>query len=203
MTKHDRKAWTRTRVTRVYLVSVMLVFLFISYQAFTTPLPTRKPDEQQILNSNIPAATPGPPDRVTAVENGEPLMLMEIPRFGEDWLWTALEGIDLETLSDGPGHYPGTELPGEEGNSAFAAHRAGHGDPFIDFDLLEVGDEITLSQPGAEWVYEVTMKPEIIDPSDNWVLDDVAGGGVWLTLTTCWPKYGDEKRMYVRARLTD
>jgi sortase A len=127
---------------------------------------------------------------------------MRIPRFGKDWLWTAQEGVSLDVLANGPGHYPETPLPGEDGNSAFAAHRAGHGDPFINFEQLEIGDDVYLSQKDATWTYEITTKPEIINPDGDWVLDTFAPGK-WLTLTTCWPKYGSEKRMYVRAKLVD
>ena len=38
-----------------------------------------------------------------------------------------------------PGHYPGSPMPGERATSAVAAHRAGHGDPFIDFDTPPPG----------------------------------------------------------------
>lgn len=193
---------SKTTVMRVYLIAVMVVLSVIAYDAFTNPMPTRKPDEQTILSTELPHAKPGPPPAAAPVDKGKALLLMEIPRFGDDWVWTALEGTSLDILERGPGHYPTTELPGEKGNSAFAAHRATHGDPFIDFDTLEVGDEVILSQVGAEWTYEITTEPKIIQPNAHWVLDDFAPGR-WLTLTTCWPKYGSEKRMYVRARLVD
>lgn len=187
---------------RLYLVAVMLVLSFVAYQAFTTPMPTRPPDEQTILSDEIPHATPGPPPTATPVAKGEAFTLMEIPRFGDRWLWTTLEGVDLDIVNKGPGHYPNTELPGQRGNSAFAAHRATHGDPFLDFDKLEVGDEVILSQVGAKWYYEVTTEPKVIESDEQWILDDFAPGR-WLTLTTCWPKYGSEKRMYVRAELKE
>src|SRR5487761_2787659 len=36
---------------------------------------------------------------------------------------TAREGVAEGDLSLGPGHYPGTPLPGEKGNVAIAGHR--------------------------------------------------------------------------------
>ena len=187
-------------VVNGYIIAFMLVLSFIAYDAFTTPMPTRTPDVQRILNAEVPHAKPGPPPTATPVDNGKAYVMMEIPRFGKNWLWTALEGTDIDTLADGPGHYTNTEGPGEEGNSAWAAHRATHGDPFLDFDLLEIGDMVYLSQSGARWTYEITTEPEIIMPDEKWILKDFAEGK-WLTLTTCWPKYGSEKRMYVRAKL--
>jgi sortase A len=189
-------------VRRYYMVAVMLVLAFIAYESFTQPLPTRRPDTQSILGAQVPEAHKGPPTTASPVANGDALIYMRIPRFGKDWLWTAQEGVSLDVLANGPGHYPETPLPGEDGNSAFAAHRAGHGDPFINFEQLEIGDDVYLSQKDATWTYEITTKPEIINPDGDWVLDTFAPGK-WLTLTTCWPKYGSEKRMYVRAKLVD
>lgn len=200
--KPRHKASRRAFVIQTYLVAFMLVLGFVAYMSFTQPLPTREPDFQEIINPNIPRAQPGPPPTATPVAHGEAFTLMRIPRFGSDWLWTTLEGVSEDVVAKGPGHYPETKLPGQEGNVAFAAHRATHGDPFIDFDTLVAGDEIVLLQPGAEWVYTVLEPPEIIEANERWVLDDFAPGE-WLTLTTCWPKYGAEKRMYVRAQLTD
>lgn len=189
-------------VIRSYAVAFMVAMLFVAYMSFTQPMPTRKPDVQQILNSQVPHALPGPPPRAAPVEKGRALAYMTIPRFGDDWLWTVLEGTNMETINKGPAHFTGTALPGEEGNSAWAAHRSTHGDPFLDFDKLEIGDEVIISQPGSEWVYEVTTSPKVIDSDAGWVLGSFEPGK-WLTLTTCWPKYGSEKRMYVRAKLTE
>lgn len=191
---------TKHRVENTYIIACMLVLSFVAYMCFTQNLPTRKPDEQAQLYSDVPAAIPGPPPVASPVANDEALMHMEIPRFGSDWFWTVLEGTDLSVLDRGPGHFTGTELPGEEGNSAYAAHRASHGDPFLDFETLRIGDEIIVSQSGAKWVYEITTVPTVVSEDALWILDDFADGK-WLTLTTCWPKYGSEKRMYVRAEL--
>jgi sortase A len=191
---------TKRKFIAVFLIVASLFLGYIAYEAFTTPEPTRKPDIQSILDTQIPSAIPGPPPTARAVEDGKALALMEIPRFDKDWMWTTLEGTKLSTLNKGPGHYTGTPLPGEEGNSAFAAHRATHGDPFIDFPDLRVGDKVLLSQVGAKWTYEITQEPKIISAKSQWVLDKFAPGK-WLTLTTCWPKYGSSKRMYVRAEL--
>lgn len=139
----------------------------------------------------VPVASPA--------EHGAALAVMRIPRFGRAWRWIVSEGVDDAVIADGPGHFPGTALPGARGNSAYAAHRAGHGDPFIDFDLLRPGDRVFLSQGRTTWTYEITTAPTIIDVTDVWVLDPLPGR--MLTLTTCWPKYGSAKRMFVRGDL--
>jgi sortase A len=135
------------------------------------------------------------------VAPGEALAVMRIPRFGADWRWAVSEGVTQKVLTNGPGHYPGTPLPGRRGNSAYAAHRAGHGDPFIDFDRLRPGDLVHLSQGDTAWTYRLDRRPLIIPTSASWVLNPLPGRR--LTLTTCWPKYGSAKRMYVTGRLVD
>ena len=134
-------------------------------------------------------------------EPGQALATMTVPRFGSDWSWAVVEGTSEDQLALGPGHYTGTPLPGARGNVAIAGHRAGHGDPFIDFDTLRPGDVVRLAQGGTTWTYELTTDPEIIPISAAHVLDPLRGRQ--LTLTTCWPKYGSSKRMFVRGELVD
>jgi len=134
-----------------------------------------------------------------AVDSGEALTAMRVPRFGPDWRWAVSEGVSQDVLANGPGHYPRTALPGERGNSAYAAHRAGHGDPFIGFDRLRPGDRVYLSQGDTTWTYVIDQSPRIVPTSAGWVLDPQPGRR--LTLTTCWPRYGSEKRMYVTGHL--
>jgi sortase A len=192
---------SRTTAIRCYAAAVAVVLALIAHSEFTTPLPTRKPDVQATMFSQVPTAQPGPPPVATRVREGRALLYIRIPRFGQDWIWTVVEGVSLDDLALGPGHYPTTPLPGEVGNTAIAGHRAGHGDPFIDFDSLEVGDKVVLAQNGGSWTYTITAPPKIIEPDEDWVLDRYKTGRT-LTLTTCWPRYGSSKRMFVRADLT-
>jgi sortase A len=110
-----------------------------------------------------------------------------------------VEGTAAADLAEGPGHYASTPLPGARGNVAFAGHRAGHGDPFIDFDRLRPGDRVVLEQAGVRWVYRLDDRPVIVGVGASWVLDPLPGRR--LTLTTCWPRYGSTQRMYVRGHL--
>src|SRR5699024_2289161 len=45
---------------------------------------------------------------------GEPFAQLHVPRFGDDYRFTVLEGTDQDTLSAGPGHYADTQLPGQQ-----------------------------------------------------------------------------------------
>ena len=48
-----------------------------------------------------------------------------------------VEGTDADNLRKGPGHYPDTPLPGQQGTSAIAGHRTTYGAPFRKLDELE------------------------------------------------------------------
>ena len=132
---------------------------------------------------------------------GKPFAELRIPRFGEDWSWAVVEGTDPSSLELGPGHYPGTPMPGEVGNVAIAAHRAGHGDPFIDFDDLRRDDRVEITQGHVTWVYRIVREPWIVPADAHHVLDPLPGRK--LTLTTCWPKYGSSKRLIAVAELDE
>ncbi|HEU4917301.1 MAG TPA: sortase [Acidimicrobiia bacterium] len=108
------------------------------------------------------------------------------------------EGVATETLAKGPGHMPGTPLPGQPGNSVISGHRTTHGRPFHDFDLLVPGDLVEVDTGIGTHVYEV-RDSFIVAPSDVWVTDHRDGG--WLTLTTCNPKYSARERLIITAEL--
>lgn len=108
------------------------------------------------------------------------------------------EGVDGDTLKKGPGHMPGTAVPGQPGNAVISGHRTTYGRPFFDFDQLKPGDRIELETAIGVTVYEV-RSTEIVEPTDVWVTEDRAGG--WLTLTTCHPKFSARQRLIVFAEM--
>jgi sortase A len=134
-----------------------------------------------------------------------------------------VEGVAQTQLEQGPGHYIGTALPGEQGNAAFAGHRVGRGSPFLDLDKLQPGDPIVVETADAWFTYRVLGDPatgsftsdpsgipgqEIVLPTQVSVIAPTPGGpeagpatGAYLTLTTCHPKFSARQRLVVHARL--
>lgn len=158
----------------------------------------------QLPGGTAPAVPAGSASGVLVARparTGEALMDVRIPRFGADWSWVAVEGTAPAQIAKGPGHYRRTPLPGARGNVALAAHRAGHGSPFLDFDTLRPDDDVVLEQRGVRWTYRLTTSPRIVPVDATWVLRPSRGRE--LTLTTCWPRYGSSKRMFVRAELVE
>ena len=93
----------------------------------------------------------------------------------------AREGVDTRTLRGSAGHVPGSALPGEAGNAAFAAHR----DTFFGpLKGVRKGDEIAVTTPDGDFRYVVSAT-RIVEPSDVSVLR--ASSQPTLTLVTCYP----------------
>ncbi len=147
---------------------------------------------------DVPAPVPVEfhPENIAAAGTG--FAVIRVPRVGLDAV--VFEGVDRETLKKGPGHMPGTAVPGQPGNAVVSGHRTTYGRPFFDFDQLRPGDRIEVETSVGVHVYEV-RRSEIVRPTDVWVTDDLPGG--WLTLTTCHPKFSARERLVVFAEMVD
>ena len=108
-----------------------------------------------------------------------------------------VEGVGEAELEQGPGHYPGTPLPGEPGNVAIAGHRTTYAHPFYNLDQLAVGDPIFIMTTQGLFRYDVSGT-QIVAPTDVAVLDTTSSAAT-LTLTTCNPRYSAATRMVVTA----
>src|ERR1041385_9066582 len=71
------------------------------------------------------------------IRHAGPVARLIIPKIGLDEI--VLEGIDDEAMNGGPGHYPGSPLPGGAGNSIISAHRDRH---FRKLGELALGDTV-------------------------------------------------------------
>jgi sortase A len=122
-----------------------------------------------------------------------------IPKIGLNAF--VVEGVSDADLRRGPGHYPQTVLPGQNGNSAIAGHRTTYGAPFYSINELKTGDSISLTDTaGRTFVYKVSQSPLVVSPSDVSVLTNTPYPQ--LTLTTCNPRFSASSRLVVLARLT-
>jgi sortase A len=135
----------------------------------------------------------------TSAAPGGALDHLVIPRMGLDVF--VVQGVSEADLRRGPGHYPTTVLPGQDGNAAIAGHRTTYGAPFYSLNELKVGDPISLTDTaGHTFVYKVSAPPQVVSPSEVSVLDPTTFPQ--LTLTTCNPRFSATARLVVVARLT-
>jgi sortase (surface protein transpeptidase) len=201
----------------------LVVLLFVVYELFVTDLLNER--RQAELNEQVQTewrearSTP----ELTAPAVGAPIAVLHIPRFGTDYRQVVLEGTTEEQLRQGPGHYIGTALPGQQGNVAVAGHRVGKGSPFLDLDLLRPGDPVVVETADSWFVYRVlgdrgsgdfAADPsgipgrEIVRPTELDVVAPTPGAsadappsGAYLTLTTCHPKFSARERLVLHAEL--
>lgn len=131
-------------------------------------------------------------------EAGQPLGRIRVPAIGVSTVVVA--GTDTASLRLGPGHYPGTPLPGARGTVAIAGHRTTYGAPFRRLDRLGKGDRIELRMPYGTFVYRVE-RWRIVAPTAVWVTRRTSYDR--LILSACHPLYSAAKRIVVFARLVD
>ena len=132
-----------------------------------------------------------------APNEGNPVGLMRIAKIGLSKV--IVQGTSTSDLRLGPGHYPGTPLPGEQGNAAIAGHRTTYGAPFYNLDELAPGDLIDITTVQGMFTYRVTQTL-VVSPNDTSVVDNTTTPE--LTLTTCNPRFSASQRLVVHAALT-
>lgn len=101
-------------------------------------------------------------------------------------------------LSQGPGHYPQTSLPGVGRTMAIAAHRTTFGAWFRHIDNLKAGDNISIRLPYATFHYRV-FGHKIVDNDDWSIIRD--RGFDTLVLSACHPLYSASHRWIVFSAL--
>lgn len=150
--------------------------------------------------STLPRQTTTPIDPPLDADAAEPVIEMgriSIPKIGVDM--TMYEGIRNTTLDYGPGHWPGSALPGQVGNVVVAGHRTSKHRVFHDVDELEPGDEIIFTaDDGTEQVYAV-REVEIVQPDAIWIVDPTDTPTV--TLFACHPPGSTTQRIVVYGDL--
>jgi sortase A len=200
-------------IGRVLITAGVLVLLFVVYQLWGTGIQEARAQdslqnqfEQTLADAGVvagtdaattattapPVTTPPPP----TPPQGDAVAHIAIPKIGVDKI--VVEGVSVADLKRGPGHYPGSPMPGQAGNAAIAGHRTTYGAPFFRLDELAPGDEILVTTLQGSFKYEV-QEQQIVDDSEVSVLNDF--GDNRLTLTACHPRYSARQRIVIVAKL--
>lgn len=125
-----------------------------------------------------------------------------IPRIGLDV--TFGEGVYAKALEKGPGHWPGTVLPGQEGNSVLSGHRNTHTAPFKYLNLLRHGDKVVVTVKGRKAVTFRVMATTIVREAKfkDFVLQQPSNPDTRaVTLFACHPEGNPVFRIVVRAEI--
>jgi sortase A len=210
-------------VGRILVTLGVLILLFVGYQLWGTGLYTAREQsrlkhqfakELKRASADRPdptgttaTTTPPPPP-----PSGEAVAMLRIPKIGVES--AVVQGVEVEDLRKGPGHYPETPLPGQLGNAAIAGHRTTYGQPFNRLDELSPRDEIEVTTLAGSFRYVVDPQTDgdgnvsghlVVQPDQVEVLQPTPNPAVpgtdfaTLTLTTCNPKFSAEERLVVKA----
>ena len=171
-----------------------------AYQAIADPFEDQvvsfrtgaTPDDGRTVatrSSGDPAPAPSAPDLPRS-------MRIRIPAIGLSQ--AIVEGVSEDALHAGPGHYPGTALPGQLGNMVISGHRTTYTRPFYYLDRLAVGDAILIDTPERTYWYRVE-RVFVVSLTNVRLLG--TANYAKLTLTTCNPPGSAIQRLVVQARL--
>ena len=153
----------------------------------TTLAPTTVPETLP-----VPEAPPEPRAKEAVVELGR----IELPSIGVDK--PMFEGVSLTVLDHGPGHWPGTAMPGHVGNVVIGGHRTSHDKPFRHIDDLAPGDEVVFTTSEGRFVYTVTST-EVVYPDAIWIIDQTQA--YTATLFACHPVGSTKQRLVVHLEM--
>ncbi|MGN6472115.1 MAG: class E sortase [Mycobacteriales bacterium] len=218
-TRHSSRSGHWRTVVRgvgeLLITAGLVILLFVVYELWWTGFTTQR-DQHRLLRTLHNEWAHG-----LAIKDpplGTALAILRIPRFGPHYLFAIVQGTSTADLIKGPGHYPGTALPGQVGNFAVAGHRTTYLHPFYNINQLRPGDAIVL-ETRTQWLtYTVENIPgtharyqEIVSPSDTAVsypVPDQPDPGLTptlrvLTFTSCNPRYSAAQRIVVHALLTN
>lgn len=210
MTAGDRFRWLLRGLGQTLITAGVVVLLFCVYELEITNLYTNK--EQHALNKTLTQewAQPVPnlpQPQLAAYDNGKGIARIYFPTIGKDQVHVVVEGVTHDDLKKGPGHYPGTQLPGQVGNMVISGHRTTYGAPFNRIGELHRGDAIVIETQSFFYTYTVTgitiVSPDTIGETDRVPNQpNAVPTQALLTLTTCNPKYSAEQRLIVRGLLS-
>jgi sortase A len=204
-------ARTATRgVGELFVTAGLVLLLFVAYQLVWTNFEANRAQDgvsDQIRDDwQRPAASGQTGEVGRLTDFGKGFAFMHIPRLGRRYSVPVVEGVSLDDLAKGVGHYPKTVLPGEVGNFAVAGHRATHGEPFAYLDEVRKGDAVVV-ETQEDWYVYVIDRTKIVQPTDTWVIEPVPGRPDavpterLITLTTCNPRWASTQRLIVWGHL--
>lgn len=205
----------RTVLGLVLVASGLGVLGWVGWQYYGTDFVARQAQQalvqrtEEAWEAQASGAEPQAPLEVGAAE-----ALVQIPRFGDDYVMPVQTGVGDGVLAEGFGHFEGAAAPGERGNYALAAHRVTHGEPLRKMPELQPGDEVVVTTRDAVHTYEMDTDPNdlVIGFENVWVVDPAPvnpTGGVGpapgedrlITLTTCAELFHTDTRMIAFGHL--
>ena len=197
--------WTLRGLGELLITAGVLLGLFIVYELWVTDLFADQSQAQ--LRTQLARQWRLHPDTLDPpLHLGQGFAILYLPRFGPGYHEVIVQGVAEADLEKGPGHYPGTALPGQIGNFVVSGHRTTYGAPFNQLGELHRGDPIVVETAAAYYTYRVTSS-QVVLPTDLAVIAPVPGhpgvrpARAEITLTTCDPEFSASHRLVVHGLL--
>jgi sortase A len=212
-----RSGYWRTLVRgtgQLFITAGLVILLFVVYELWWTGFTTKR-DQHQLITTLRQQWSHGVTIKDPPLGSG--IAILRIPRFGPKYVFVIVQGTSTDDLIKGPGHYPGTAMPGGVGNFAVAGHRTTYLHPFYNINELRDGDPIVIETRTRWLTYTVENIPhtaaryqEIVSPDDiavSYPVPDQPNSALpatqrVLTFTSCNPRYSAAQRIVVHALLT-
>lgn len=214
--RRGRRAARRRRASpvgvlgEILLTAGVLVLLFLLWQQWLNDILVGEQLRQTSIEqteawggADDTAVEPSSEDPiiVSAPGEAERFAMLIVPRFGSDYYRPIAEGTSTTTVlnRNNFGHYPSTQMPGEVGNFAIAAHRKAYGGNLEHIGELRAGDRIYV-ETEAGWYRYTFRNLEYVQPTGVGVLDPVPQTAAtsddrYITLTSCNPFFSTAERI--------
>jgi sortase A len=196
----------------------LVLLLFLVWQLWWTDVAAGR-TQTQLAQQLEQSWTPPPKPHATGPATSEPpvaepldlkegraFALLHVPRFGADYVRPVIQGVGLDVLDRGVGHYPQSADPGAVGNFALAGHRVTYAKPFNQIAELRVGDPVVVETATSWFVYRV-VGHTIVTPDHVEVIAPVPQHPGQLptrrmmTMTACHPMFSAKQRYVVFGEL--
>jgi sortase A len=199
----------------VLITAGVLVLMFLGWQLWLQDIIVGAQEHDQAIkqsqewSSSKAVTTPAGSTTVPVAKapaNAVVFAHLIVPRWNQPgqprYIRTIAQGVGASAVlnKNNLGHYPTTQMPGEVGNFAIAAHRSAYGGNLHLIHELHVGDHIFVEMP-AGWYQYSFRNLQYVQPTEVGVIDPVPEvPGVqpvdrMITLTSCNPFYSTAERI--------
>jgi sortase A len=194
-----RPGWILRLVGRILLTAAFILGAYILWLLWGTGFYHERQQDRLFEQFETRVEGTDPRYRPGIVLPGQAYAILRIPSIGVNEV--VVQGVAVEDLKDGPGHYLRTADPWDpEGRVGIAGHRTTYGAPFWDLDKVRPGDEIRLVTEQGPYRYEVTESRDVPSTEAS-VLREAEQAS--LVLTTCTPRFSAALRLIVFADRMD
>ena len=167
-------------------------------------------DAQVNTSESKPIVSEDKPKIQQYTENGNTI---KIPKIGISapliFVSNSDNGYLHNKLDSGVVHYPGSSMPGEQGQTIVLGHSAPANWPKIKYDWvfsrlneLNKGDQIILNYNNQKYIYSVIRKV-FLNKGEEMPEQGLTNNNNTLISISCWPPGKDYKRIAVESELID